>query len=141
MEAQAKAKQAIESNEDLLNEVFTVVDSKIQYLKFLISDAIKDYIDVDALKKMPPESGVPFFQDIEQIEQKNWGIFEQIEQHNKSLSLMLLVRRLLNKWNFRIVMILLSDNQYLKYNEKNLALILQNYYSMSSGIPHHVSDN
>lgn len=128
----AKQEKASSENKDLSKQVFSIIDSKIQYIKFMIKEVVKDYIDMDKVKELPADSAIPFFMDMDHIIQKNAAIFEKIEAYNKSLHRMLLLRNELTSWNSETIFYLISDENHLNYSNDNIMQLLQK--------PHHISD-
>ena len=135
METSTTAQQLNESEMDLSKQVFSIIDSKIQYTKFMIKEVVKGYIDLDTIQ--PAAAGTSF---INNIYQTNASIFDKIEYYNKCLRRMLLLRNQLNYWNSKTIFELITDNKYLNYTEDNLVLLLHQTQHVTEPLAGRASD-
>ena len=94
----------------LLNDVFQILDSRIQYIEYQLSKLSKQSLQSNQSTLRADEEGIF---SIEMI-------FKQIELHNRSLKLLILLRSQLNILNAPIIFELLTDSKYLDYDESEL---------------------
>jgi len=101
-------------SKSLSNDVFQILDSRIQYIEYQLSK----------LSRQSLYSG----QEDTSSEEENLLsielIFKQIELHNRSLKLLLILRSNLNTLNTPIIFELLTDSRFLDYDEYELKDIL-----------------
>ncbi len=94
------------------HEVFAILDSKIQYQKFLINDAMEAFeVDDEGLSEDTPVM--------------DNQVFELIESSNRNLHLLLFMRDRLEDWNTNQIFDLITDNKYLEYSEDEITISLQ----------------
>jgi len=98
----------------LFNDVFQILDSRIQYIEYQLSKLSRQsLIAGQNTQLVEPES--LFSIEI---------TFKQIELHNRSLKLLILLRSRLSILNAPIVFGLLTDSKYLDYDEEDLRMEL-----------------
>ena len=141
METISNVRPQLDDTANLSNQVFGILDSKIQYIKFSIQQVMRDYIDIDKIKQLPPEIGISFIQDKEAIFNRNAKIFEKIERFNRHLSQLLFLRKQLNKRNSKKILMLISEDRYNFYSEDKLLSMLEKDCSFDSLLARHSSDN
>ncbi|MEO1518812.1 MAG: hypothetical protein AAFV95_27605 [Bacteroidota bacterium] len=108
---------------DLIDQVFAIIDSRIQYLEYENDQMLRGCFDGPAPS------------DTEQTDSKPSGSggivhhFDTFMAHardiGRSLKLLFFLRTHLLRENARIVLDLLTNNRYLKYNEEHLGFLLQ----------------
>ena len=93
-----------------LNDVFQILDSRVQYIEYQLSKLSRQsLLSNQSTALTEPES--LFSIEI---------TFKQIELHNRSLKLLLLLRSKLNVLNAQIIFELLTDSKFLDYDESDL---------------------
>ncbi len=98
----------------LFNDVFQILDSRIQYIEYQLSKLSRQSL----LSSQNTTLAEPSLFSIETT-------FKQIELHNRSLKLLILLRKRLSILNAPIIFELLTDSKYLDYDEDDLRLELQ----------------
>jgi len=94
----------------LFNDVFQILDSRIQYIEYQLSKLSRQSIQPNQQTTLSSSEGL-FSIEI---------IFKQIELHNRSLKLLLILRSKLNTLNAPVIFGLLTDSKYLDYDEFDL---------------------
>ncbi|MFK7807727.1 MAG: hypothetical protein AB8F74_08020 [Saprospiraceae bacterium] len=94
----------------LTDEIFQILDSRIQYIDYQLNKLSRQSLRFD---QNTVYQGADNLFSIEII-------FKQIELHNKSLKLLLLLRKRLNALNAPIIFQLLTDSKYLDFEEFEL---------------------
>ncbi|MEM9919642.1 MAG: hypothetical protein AAF990_16215 [Bacteroidota bacterium] len=114
---------------DLTDQVFAIIDSRIQYLEYE-----NDRMLTGCFEKKPPEETAAIKPTtIERPKKKDAGRminnFDSLLAHARntghSLKLLFFLRTHLLRENARVVLDLLTNNRYLKYNEEHLGFLLQ----------------
>lgn len=95
----------------LSNDVFQILDSRIQYIEYQLSKLSQQSLDSNQSTSLFPET-----KSLLSIEL----IFKQIELHNRSLKLLLTLRSHLTILNAPIIFELLTDSKFMDYDEHEL---------------------
>lgn len=98
----------------LLNDVFQILDSRIQYIEYQLSKLSRQSLQSNQSKAPSEEEGI---YSIEMI-------FKQIELHNRSLKLLILLRSQLSILNAPVIFELVTDSKYLDFDESELKVQL-----------------
>jgi len=115
-------KKGMEYN--LLESVYAIIDSRIQYLEYQNNKLFKSYLrkgeQGSAEDMLPPNLGTE--------SQFLLNDFEELLHHlaisSKSVKLLLLLRNYLLKDNADLILELLTNNNYLKLSEEKLSRLL-----------------
>ncbi len=101
-------------DKSLVNDVFQILDSRIQYIDYQLGKLSRRSRQANHSTEPSPTD------DLFSIE----IIFKQIELHNRSLKLLLLLRSQLNILNAPLIFELLTDSKYLDFDEVELKVQL-----------------
>ena len=107
----------------ILEQVYSIIDSKIQYADYLTQLAIQPFLTQDILK-----GGATFSHRHSSVQQQigSTGSFLcQIEKTSKAKSLLLIIRTKLCIRNAKISFELLTDDRFLNYTDKALFRLLE----------------
>ncbi|MEM9824097.1 MAG: hypothetical protein AAF985_23630 [Bacteroidota bacterium] len=107
----------------MLDQVYGIIDSKIQYADYLTQLAIRPFLDQERLKggatfshKNSTSNGSPF---------SDASFLLQIEKTSKAKNLLLIIRAKLCSQNAKTCFDLLTNDCYLMYCDKTLVRILE----------------
>jgi hypothetical protein len=104
----------------LLNDVFQILDSRIQYIEYQSSKLSRQSLlfhkNNPATNSSIGTGSLTNAESLFSIEMT----FKQIELHNRSLKLLLLLRKNLTVLNAPIIFELLTDSKFLDYDEEEL---------------------
>ncbi|MFK8104986.1 MAG: hypothetical protein AB8G15_20885 [Saprospiraceae bacterium] len=103
--------------DQLTEQVYAIIDSRIQYLEFRASKFYQTYTDKNERLTNPSAKSNLIFNQFEQL-------LSGINQLSKSLKLLSLLRTKLIKDNARTILYLLTNNKYLNHTEESLKRIL-----------------
>jgi len=95
----------------LINNMLSVIDSKIQYVDFKLKAFIKHHTKV--------------YTDIEDIDISDPLLIKKIEQSTKITNRLLVMRSNINSDNVDIIFSLLSNNDYLNYPSDELVKMME----------------
>lgn len=98
----------------LFNDVFQILDSRIQYIEYQLSKLSRQSL----LSSQNATLAEPALFSIETT-------FKQIELHNRSLKLLILLRSRLSILNAPVIFELVTDSKYLDYDEEDLRMELE----------------
>ncbi|MFT4668001.1 MAG: hypothetical protein ACI8YQ_004425 [Polaribacter sp.] len=114
----------------LFNDVFQILDSRVQYIEYQLSKLSRQSL-LSSQNNTLTESSL-FSIEI---------TFKQIELHNRSLKLLILLRSRLNVLNAPVIFELLTDSKYLDYDEQDLRMELAEEDSKSVLVTQRVEAN
>jgi hypothetical protein len=102
-------------HKSLLNDVFQILDSRIQYIEYQSSKLSRQSLLFNQNNQLTTSESL-FSIEL---------TFKQIELHNRSLTLLLLLRKHLTVLNAPIIFELLTDSKFLDYEEEELRKYLR----------------
>ena len=107
----------------IMEQVYSIIDSKIQYVDYLTNQAIQPFLHNFKLQNLP-NGKIDVDPNDRMVTSVNPSFLMQIEKNSKTKKLLLVVRRKLCFHNASMIFDLLTDNKYLNYTEKSLAKFL-----------------
>ena len=109
-----------QKKESLIDFVYNIIDSKIQYLNYQTKGITKPIISDSILdNSIVGEANSDSF-SLEEAEK----LFLQFEVQSKQIKRLLLIRKLLNCQNSIVALALLTDNILFEFEEHEIAYIL-----------------
>jgi len=118
--------QALLSPDRLLKDVYSIIDSRIQYIEYQAHCRLKNCIRLSSLR---PKPGVSNSQPIHRNSDHLANNFDQMLSYVDSLTTPLKLLQILKSWlredNISLIMTLLYNNTYLEYSEEHLEQILK----------------
>lgn len=114
--------------ERIEENVFAIIESKIQYNEYRINNAANSFINLEdsslVSQKTPAE--------MKRIVFSNEHIIDLIRKYTGAINLLLVLRSKLNKANAYSVFSILKDDQYLSFSKLDIVALIE-------GRPHQVS--
>ncbi len=117
-----RTQKAVRGEDHLLENVFAIIDSRIQYIEYQ-NRKIFDGC-VDEKEKPITRLSMPFLNESKRLVNNFEYLLEQISRSSRSMKLLLFLRTRLIRENARVVLDLLTNSQYLDYSEDRLQQIL-----------------
>ena len=113
----------VATNTHLVDQVFGIIDSRIQYLEFQNNCFVDQCFQVETTTSSPSTSddATPRHYLLRQFDQ----LMDYARQASSTLRLLYLLRSLLLPKNATLVLELLSNNRYLDYSEERLQFLLR----------------
>lgn len=108
----------------MIEQVYSIIDSKIQYADYLTNQAIQPFVDKDTIKGGASFSRRPATPK-EAAASLEHSFLNQIEKTSKAKRLLLIIRTQLCSENATACFHLLTDNRYLDYSDKVLKRVLE----------------
>ena len=111
-----------ENGEPIIEEVYGIIDTKIQYIDYLTNKAVQPFINQESI------SGGSTFAKSRPIYSKgnnDDNFLNQIEANSKQKHLLLIIRTTLCIENAQAAFELLTDNKFLNHTEKTLSKCLE----------------
>lgn len=104
------------SNVSFVENIYSIIDSKIQYLDYKTQELVRPLIGENTTEKSVGKSKMSPPENLK-IEEE---LFLHFEKQSKMKKLLLLLRNYLNKENALLVLSLLADDQLLKSSQKDI---------------------
>ena len=108
---------------DLMETVFAIIDSRIQFIEYEQNSILKDYKD-SPQGEANKQSTEPIVFD-HQLSSKLDKMIEKIESFSKHLRLLTILRSHLDSKNANFILSLLTNNYYQDFSVENLNKKLQ----------------
>jgi len=116
-----KTLDTLDDVERIEENVFAVIESKIQYDEYRINNAANSFINLDdnelAAQKSPTE--------MKRIVFNNEHIIDLIRKYTGAINLLLVLRSKLNSENAYTILSILKDDQYLGYSKFDLVALIE----------------
>ncbi len=112
---------ASRSAESVVENVYSIIDSKIQYLDYQTKELVRPLSEESTPKEtVTGAAKSDSFVTLHEAEQ----LFLHFEKQSRFKKLLLLTRRYLDNDNALLILSLLADDLLLNFNEKDLAYLL-----------------
>lgn len=119
--------QALLSPNRLLKDVYSIIDSRIQYIEYQAHCRLKNSIHSSSLR---PNTEISNSRTVNCTSDHLANNFDQMLTFVDSLTIPLKLLQILKSWlkedNISLIMTLLYNNTYLEYSEEHLESILKN---------------
>ncbi len=123
-----KTLDTLDDVERIEENVFAIIESKIQYNEYRINNAANSFINLDdstlTAQKSPAE--------MKRIVFNNEHIIDLIRKYTGAINLLLVLRSKLSRENAYSVFSILKDDQYMSFSKFDLVALIE-------GRPHQVS--
>ena len=113
------------SSDSIVEQVFGIIDSKLQFTKYQTNKRIKAHLEKYAIDISDCKEDCDFLSKIKSGIGHDATIFQYIESYSKTTHLLLFLRNYLNRANAKIIFELLNDDIYLNFSEKELKIIVE----------------
>ncbi len=121
MNLQQKDKKDFANPNDLIQHLYSIIDSKIQYIDYQTEMITSSFIDINTLGIDPARDTVGRGATITQsIMKNNRRILEKISESSATTKLLLVLRSNLNADNSQMVLDLLTDNKFIQLTDQEL---------------------
>ncbi len=117
---------SLKNNDAFVEHVLSIIDTKLQFVEYRTSKFIKSTVN-DSNYPLESECGQEMEFNFEVI--KNEKVFNQIEEYSRTTSLLLLMRVNLYAKNVSLIFNLLSNDNFLNYDDVELEKKLFNSIS------------
>ncbi len=107
-------------NQPLIEQIYGIIDTKIQYIDYQTNRLVNNLIGFDINNVPKPDQNVADFDDLDRAHSRCDSFLTQMEQYSKTKRLLLLMRSYLSEINASIILELLSENRFRKYDDKEL---------------------
>ena len=108
----------------LLENVYAIIDSRIQYLEYQNERLFRQHTELESQSVNTSDSSLPLLIGSKKLINNFESLLDQITSSNHTLKLLLFLRTRLIKENARVVLELLTDNRFLDYSEDRLQQFL-----------------
>ncbi len=117
-----KISNKYKTGEPIIEEVYSIIDTKIQYIDYLTNQAVLPFIHTGSLTggSTFAKSGPLYSKG-----NKSDNFLNQIEVNSKQKCLLLVIRTMLCIENAHAAFDLLTENKFLSYTEKALTKVLE----------------
>lgn len=116
MEKHTCAPKVGRTNASVVENIYSIIDSKIQYLDYRTKELVRPLLG-DPTQKF--KEGLPLNESPETLKIKEqW--FLAFEKYSRAKKILLLLRNYLDKENALLILSLLADDQLLKLSQKDL---------------------
>lgn len=113
------------SEDEIVEHVYGIIDSKFQYLRFNTNNLIRDHLR-DCLVPSPDgiEGQVRTFEKTinKKIEQ---NMLNHIEDYSKTTRLLLFLRNCVCSQNAKLIFDLLTEDIFLNFSEREIKIIIE----------------
>ena len=118
-------KNHISNKAELIEHLYGIIDSKIQYMDYQTQIITSSFIDIDLLHHHPNTNGLNHGKMVmTSIMANNERILLKISEFSATTKLLLILRLHLNAFNALFILDLLTDNQYTQYTDEELTRVL-----------------
>ena len=114
------------SDNSLKETVYAIIDSRIQFIEYEQNSLLQKHITHHSLFCETHAEDYPASKKIKKLEE----MINRIEQFNKTLKQLLLLRSQLRKDNTRLIFNLLTNSKYKEYSFDALKQILEKLYTI-----------
>jgi len=119
----------------MVEHVYGIIDSKLQFLDFQIKKIIKDNLGSLPKEISNEEAFLP--EHLQDLPDDN-RILDSLEAYSRNISLLLLMRTTLTYLSAETAFFLLTNDKYMDFDEKQLRTILEEaiYNQASNDLDH-----
>lgn len=115
MNKETRAPKVGKANGSIVENIYSIIDSKIQYLDYQTRELFRPFIGENTQKD---EKSTPKMDPMDLKNKEVW--FLAFEKYSRSKKTLLLLRNYLNKENALLVLSLLADDQLVNFSQKDL---------------------
>ena len=123
-----KTLDTLDDVERMEENVFAIIESKIQYNEYRINNAANSFINLDDSALAARKSSM----EMKRIVFNNEHIIDLIRKYTGAINLLLVLRSKLTNENAYSVFSILKDDQFLSFSKHDLVALIE-------GRPHQVS--
>lgn len=102
----------------LMDQLYGILDSKIQYQEFKINQAVKSYVDMDPLMGGASRTKEDF--SFVPILKNNSRVLENIDSASHLIKLLFIIRKRLTHENAKLVLDLMSEKKFEHFTPEGL---------------------
>jgi len=106
--------------EDLINDIFGIIDTKIQYIEYQTEVVTSSFVDISLLSQKKNRPFGNGFQVETSIMANNKRILFKLGEFSATIKLLLLLRNNLDAANAALVFDLLTDNRFTQLTDQEL---------------------
>lgn len=104
----------------LIEHLYEVIDSKIQYSEFVMKSKIEAYSAIEESSNSQANTQSDILIALEKSNKFKEQLMLYIEKCSHQINLLLMLRKHLEEYNAKIVFDLIIEDQYLAYDKKSL---------------------
>jgi len=114
------------SKEDLIKDLFGIIDTKIQYIEYQTEIVTSSFVDLSMLSQSSKNTGFGNGQQVEEsIMANNKRILFKLSEFSATVKLLLLLRNQLEAANALIILDLLTDNRFTQLTDQELEQVIK----------------
>ena len=111
--ASKKTANGSHGNEPIVEHLYEIIDSKIQFIEYRTNEFLNAYLNEEAAGEPVSDYDVDNMHGISISSSDNEYIFSQIEMSSKSIHRLLQFKSVLTQQNALLILELLTDNKYM----------------------------
>jgi len=109
----------------LTEQIYAIIDTKLQYIDYQTNKMISSMLGTDISDTPKPTAQLDEFFKFDQAHSNCDSFLDKMEEYSKSKRLLLIMRSQISDENAKFILGLLSDNTFLKFDEKYLKILFK----------------
>ena len=109
----------------LTEQIYAIIDTKIQYIDYQTNKMISSMLGNSVNDAPKPSKQLDDFFKFDKAHSNCDSFLDRMEEYSKTKRLLLIMRSQISDENAKFILGLLSDNTFLKFDEKYLKILFK----------------